>query len=400
MKKKSLESLDSEVFVTSTLYYPKEELSKFVELFSMLDIIDDRLSRYVDIIRESLKAGKFDNLPLDPEARKKNIINLVTNKIATISNTVAREKFEKWFDEACGKEQDLELQEELLYRYCWSEFVDRVNSEDIKNTDFRDKLNIKPIIPDMTDDTICALEDIDITEEKESGEIFPTGITPLDDMVKMRRTNFVVIAARTTVGKSLFMINQAINIAASGKPVLYTSLEESKSELKKRVISHIGLDKGKEQKVMKNFFIYNPKNGSPDTIFGDIEKIIQEKKMSAIFIDYIQLMKYPGMTDWDSLRILTRELKLFAIRNNILLVTASQTRRDAEIVGNSLTTLFGSSTIEADANIIMFLEPKRKQNVRVNNRSAVTIAVAKNRSGEQGNIDAEISYSNGHIEAI
>lgn len=400
MKKKSLESLDSEVFVTSTLYYPKEELIKFVELFSMMEIIDDRLNRYVDIIREALKAGRFDNLPDDPEARKSRIIEVVKSKIATITNTTARDKFEKWFFDATQKEQDLELQEELLYRYCWSEFVDRVNSEDIKNSDFRDKLNIKPVVPDMSDNLICSLAEVEIVDEKESSTVYPTGIKPLDEMVKMRRTNFVVIAARTTVGKSLFMINQAIELASQGTQILYTSLEESRTELKKRVISHVGLDRKKLETTLNNFIIYNPKNGSPDTIFSDIEKVIEERKIPVVFIDYIQLMKYPGMNDWDSLRILTRELKLFAIRNDVLLVTASQTRREAEVVGNSLTTLYGSSTIENDANIIIFLEPKRKANVRVNNRTAITMAVAKNRSGEQGNIDAEILYNNGHIEAL
>lgn len=60
--------------------------------------------------------------------------------------------------------------------------------------------------------------------------------------------------------------------------------------------------------------------------------------------------------------------------------------------------MYGSSTIEADANVVIMLEPVRHQNVRINNTTAIAIIVAKNRTGAQGKIDnVIIDYSRGHI---
>jgi replicative DNA helicase len=159
------------------------------------------------------------------------------------------------------------------------------------------------------------------------------------------------------------------------------------------------MDKGKQERVFKNFLIYNPTTSSPDPIFDELESTLKERNIAVIFIDYIQLMKYPKMQDFDSLRVLTRELKLFALRNNVCLITASQTRREAEVLGSSLSTLFGSSTIENDANIIMFLERERagSERVRMSNIVPINIMISKNRSGEQGVVNTEVDYSNGHI---
>lgn len=221
----------------------------------------------------------------------------------------------------------------------------------------------------------------------------------LDKIVKMRRTNFVVVAARTGIGKSLFMINQAIYNAKKGTRVLYVSLEESDAEVKRRVDAHIAGDKLDDvKKVNSNFFVYAAKVSSPDSIFNQVDKVIDDKGIKVIFFDYLQLMKYPSMHDFDSLRTLTRELKLYATSRNVLVVTASQLKRETELMGTSLTGLFGSSTIEADANAILLMEPVNAQAQKIENRCPIVIDVAKNRSGESKKIESiMVDYSCGHI---
>lgn len=397
--KKSLESFNTEVFVTSTVYYEKQDLERFLEVFSHLNVIDFRLARYIEILEQLMSSGDFDKLPKRPETRKKKIINLVKAKIGSIADSKARDKITTWFDSACEEEYDLELQDELFYRYCWAEFYDRVKSADEDNIPFKEKLAVRPNIPDIGRRQIQSMSDIEIPEETDDKQSFGTGIYRLDEMVSMRRSNFVVVAARASVGKSLFMINQAIYNAADGNRVLYTSLEENQVELKKRVRLHIGDKSDKEKKaILDNFIVYTPNSSSPNGILAEIVKCIKDYGISVVFIDYIQLMKYPGMGDWDSLRSLTRELKLFAVKNNVLLVTASQLKREVEYTGSNLASLYGSSTLEADANAVIILEPARHQNVRINNTTAVSIIVAKNRSGAQGKIDnIIIDYSRGHI---
>lgn len=399
--KRALENFNTEVFVSSTIYYEKEDIQRFLESFSNLTVIDFRLAEYIKILEKLMSSGDLDNLPKKPANRKNKIISLVGASIDSIADSKSRDKISTWFNEACEKEYDLELQDELFYRYCWSEFFDRVNREDESDTSFADKLSIRPNIPDIGRKQFQTLEDIVLPSEDEdiSKQVFPTGISSLDEMVQMRRTNFVVIAARASIGKSLFMINQALHNAASGNKTLYVSLEESDIELKKRMLIHIGAgDKDKYKSINENLIIFTPSNASPNSVLDEIARQVKDKDIKLVFIDYIQLMKYPGMSDWDSLRSLTRDLKLFAIKNNILLVTASQLKREVEYTGSNLASLYGSSTIEADANVVIMLEPVRHQNVRINNTTAIAIIVAKNRTGAQGKIDnVIIDYSRGHI---
>lgn len=399
--KRALENFNTEVFVSSTIYYEKEDIQRFLESFSNLTVIDFRLAEYIKILEKLMSSGDLDNLPKKPANRKNKIISLVSASIDSIADSKSRDKISTWFNEACEKEYDLELQDELFYRYCWSEFFDRVNREDESDTSFADKLSIRPNIPDIGRKQFQTLEDIVLPSEDEdiSKQVFPTGISSLDEMVQMRRTNFVVIAARASIGKSLFMINQALHNAASGNKTLYVSLEESDIELKKRMLIHIGAgDKDKYKSINENLIIFTPSNASPNSVLDEIARQVKDQDIKLVFIDYIQLMKYPGMSDWDSLRSLTRDLKLFAIKNNILLVTASQLKREVEYTGSNLASLYGSSTIEADANVVIMLEPVRHQNVRINNTTAIAIIVAKNRTGAQGKIDnVIIDYSRGHI---
>lgn len=399
--KRALENFNTEVFVSSTIYYEKEDIQRFLESFSNLTVIDFRLAEYIKILEKLMSSGDLDNLPKKPANRKNKIISLVSASIDSIADSKSRDKISTWFNEACEKEYDLELQDELFYRYCWSEFFDRVNREDESDTSFADKLSIRPNIPDIGRKQFQTLEDIVLPSEDEdiSKQVFPTGISSLDEMVQMRRTNFVVIAARASIGKSLFMINQALHNAANGNKTLYVSLEESDIELKKRMLIHIGAgDKDKYKSINENLIIFTPSNASPNSVLDEIARQVKDQDIKLVFIDYIQLMKYPGMSDWDSLRSLTRDLKLFAIKNNILLVTASQLKREVEYTGSNLASLYGSSTIEADANVVIMLEPVRHQNVRINNTTAIAIIVAKNRTGAQGKIDnVIIDYSRGHI---
>ena len=403
--KRNLQNLDCTVIVTSSLYYERQDFEELVQLFSNLTVEDFRLRTYLDVIQSLLTAGSLDKLPTRPGSRKKKVVRLVNEKLAAIPDSQSRDRITAWFNEAAEQERDIELAQELLYRYCWADFLDRAAQQDESDIPFRDKLSIRPVIPDIGKREVKALADVVMPTSQESidSQVFETGIVSLDDIVKMRKTNFVVIAARTTVGKSLFMINQAIYNAGQGTRVLYVSLEESDVELKNRVQLHIDAnnssDEAYKENVMKNFIIYTPGTSSPTTVLDESARIMRENDIGVIFIDYIQLMRYPGMSDWDSLRALTRELKLYAIKNNVLLVTASQLKREVEYTGANISSMYGSSTIENDANIILLLSSIRRESVRIDNTMAVKIDVAKNRSGQQGTVDnLLIDYSCGHIE--
>lgn len=406
MKRKS--NKDSLPFVNSVVLYDKSELHDFISVFIQMDLTNDEpLQLFVRALNDGYKNNAFDNLPQETEKRKEKIIQTVVSRINSVRSDKLREEFFDWFNKGLELDSDIELAKELFNRYRWDDLMDKMQKlNDNPDVKFEDKITkLKPIPTQANKKNICPLSEVEIPDEKDE-VVFPTGIEELDDKVKMRQSNFVVVAARASVGKSLFMLNHALYLAKNGISAIYVSLEESSIEIKKRVMNSIGAQINtnpeaieKNNDIMNRLFICTPSSSSPDTIFNEILDYKREHPVDVIFIDYMQLMKYPDIkNDFDSLRALTRSLKLFAIQNNVLLVSASQIRRDAEYTGANLASLYGSATIEADANVVILIEPIRQQNVRINNTTPISIKIAKNRSGAQGEItNLCIEYDKGTI---
>ena len=134
-----------------------------------------------------------------------------------------------------------------------------------------------------------------------------------------------------------------------------------------------------------NFLIMANKTNSADSIFSEIEEQLETFPAKIVFIDYLQLMRYSGMDEWGSLRKLTSELKQFASRNKILIVTASQLSRSSTDYGADLTSFFGSSTIENDSDIIISMERTDNDDMDDSDEAIINISILKNRQGKSGN---------------
>lgn len=390
--------MQDNVFVSSTMYYDNAELTRFCNAFSQFDIKDKFLKHYVEALNTLLKKDQSNNLGEDenPELRKLKTLALVCGVFKAIPNKKLSDDLIKQLETYANIECDISLANDLIDRYCWDAYLEQLQAADKDaRISFADKLAIKPITVSREEKLVIPLSEVVVRTD--NNEIYPTNIPQLDEIVKMRRTNFAIIAARTTVGKSLFMLNHAVQIA-DYKKVLYVSLEESAEELKKRVESRYTKETPNKRRVMNNLLLYTPDTSSPDTILSLITEVIKKEKIEVVFLDYIQLLKYNSMDDWASLRSITRELKIFANSQNVLLVTASQLKREAEYTGANMTGLFGSSTLEADANIVIILESTKRGAVRSQAQTEITINVTKNRGGQQAKLlNIPINYENGTI---
>ena len=90
--KRALENFNTEVFVSSTIYYEKEDIQRFLESFSNLTVIDFRLAEYIKILEKLMSSGDLDNLPKKPANRKNKIISLVSASIDSIADSKSRDK--------------------------------------------------------------------------------------------------------------------------------------------------------------------------------------------------------------------------------------------------------------------------------------------------------------------
>lgn len=225
-----------------------------------------------------------------------------------------------------------------------------------------------------------------------------TGFTRVDALLKgMRAGNFVIIAARPAVGKSVYAQNIAMNVARSGKSVLLYSLEMSDEELGERIISKtsgVQLDKitdhNLDEQDWKRIsdacqYLYDLPLIINDDPSVTTSKIRAEARMTEnlglIIVDFLTLIKSERKYDSRNLEVgaISRELKLLAKELKIPIIALSQLNRNAADTSRpTLAELRDSGELEQNTDSVIFL-----WNIDVE-QGIKGVAVAKNRQGRCG----------------
>lgn len=235
------------------------------------------------------------------------------------------------------------------------------------------------------------------------------GWPELDRYGVFHRGRTCVVAGRPGCGKTDFSINLASRLSKKYR-VYYLTLEETAEALMDRILSKVSrIDSGKltnktltprEREIIDNTagILRRHHNMMLDadsnlTIDGLEAKLIQHKPDIA-FIDHIGLLSPtdPRQTEYQSVREITRRLKVAAMKMGIVVVELCQINR-AGVKGNegrfcNLEDLRGSGTIEQDANSAIFVENRKPEDSRELHgeeaSTATAIMYAKNREGPTG----------------
>lgn len=394
------------------LYYDSIEFDIFLDLF-----------REIESDPELTPTGQFivfiNHLVVIHKTAKNNgrevSHNDVISQIEALNNLEPNEanraRFQIWFEnvKSLVGTAAFELSEDLYYHYIWLYNMDKMNLVNNSDLAFEDKLNFKILKPSLPlnggkNSTFLTLDNEE--EDEDVRKRYTTGIDILDNYIEPVDSNFFVIAARPGVGKSVTMLQMGLENALQGIPSLFISLEMTLSQLKSRILNwykdeYTPYTKYKEvskemrfQKLIKNFIITANKGNNADTIFSIMEEAIEKYGTKIFFLDYLQLVRYTGCTEWESLRNLTFDLKQFAKKNNVLVVSCTQVSRDSTNYGLELTSLFGSSTIENDSDIVIGLERIERDNIDDSSEKEINIKVLKNRQGLSGNkLNFDIDYA-------
>lgn len=411
---------------SSVLYYDDEELERFVNMMENIRneegvTMDGRFllfAEYVGMIHK----GKYVAGMKAPD-RKAKMVDLVKACASGELDAEKRDRFLMWFDFVLEKEIPTELVTDIMDHFIWDTFKNSVLTIDSSNIPFSEKLRIRPKKLDAylgNRDGICGMDQFDITAnvDSESAWVISSDQT-INSLVRLEKGNFLVFAARPGVGKSLAMINMGVTNAGHGKRCLYVSLEMGGSQLKERALNCVtgvnirnsctmngtldvrrfkrdvieAMKTQEWQKVTQNFDMYVTSKSSADAILADIEQEIKnaDRPYDIVFLDYLQLLRYATLDEWASLRKLTNSLKNLALRLGIIVVSASQVSRESTERGLYLTSLFGSSTIENDADIIIGLEEFQER--RNGTLAALNMKLLKYREGALTEIKIEIDYA-------
>ncbi len=262
------------------------------------------------------------------------------------------------------------------------------------------------------------LKDVYLECEKDMGDIsgIPSGFSSLDGLTGgFQDSDFIVIGARPSVGKTAFALNIALEAAKSEVAVIF-SLEMAKKQLLKRAVSQIGevdsvklrnpyrLFQDKDWDAMQQaigtlssleLHIFDKGGMDIPFIWTHLRKLRRnygEEKRMLVIIDYLQLisgdMRLKGNRQAEISEI-SRALKQMAKELNVVVIALSQLSRAVESRQDKrpmLSDLRESGQIEQDADLIAFLYRDDYYDKQSEQANQIEVILAKQRNGPVGTI--------------
>ena len=241
-----------------------------------------------------------------------------------------------------------------------------------------------------------------------------TGFTDLNKKTAgLQGSDLIIVAARPSMGKTTFAMNLCENAAMDqDKPVLIFSLEMPAEQIMMRMLASLSrvdqtkirtgqLDDEDWARISstmgilmqkKNMFIDDSSGLTPTEVRSRARRIARDNGgLSMIMIDYLQLMRVPGLQENRTLEIaeISRSLKALAKELNVPVVALSQLNRSLEQRADKRpvnSDLRESGAIEQDADLIMFIYRDEVYHEDSALKGIAEIILGKQRNGPIGTV--------------
>ncbi len=248
-----------------------------------------------------------------------------------------------------------------------------------------------------------------------------TGYNDLDDITSgMHPSDYIVIAARPSIGKTALVLGIALNVAINEKKgVALFSLEMAKDQLVTRLMAskfHVDAHRLRTGTLSKADFkrIGNnlPALSSAPIYIDDsasltvlemrtkTRRLMRRVPLGLIVVDYLQLLNGSSKRQENrqqEISMISRQLKALGREMGVPVVALSQLSRQVESRDNKrpiLADLRESGAIEQDADVVMFIyrpEMYGKKQIKIFGNTypsdgIAQILIAKQRNGPVGDI--------------
>lgn len=268
------------------------------------------------------------------------------------------------------------------------------------------------IIGDVTGELLTKISELELNPGGITG--LTTGFAKLDEMTSgLQKSDLVVVAGRPSMGKTTFAMNLVESaIMNSDLAAVVFSMEMPADQLAMRMLSSLGrinqtnlrtgqLTDPDWDRITsaitlikdKPLYIDETPGLSPNDIRARTRRIArQEKGISIIMVDYLQLMRGSGNPEnrTNEISEISRSLKAIAKEFNCPVVALSQLNRSLEqrtIKRPIMSDLRESGAIEQDADVIAFVYRDEVYNPEEqNNKGLAEIIIGKQRNGPIGTV--------------
>ncbi len=266
-------------------------------------------------------------------------------------------------------------------------------------------------IRDVVDQGFKMIEKLYETKAMISG--VPSGFSDLDQLTTgFQKQDFIVLAARPSMGKTAFALELMRNAAVHGDPktpTAFFSLEMSAKQLVLRMLcSEAMVDSNKVRKGFLGADDWTPLTNAAGILGGapiliddtpgitirelrsKARRLKREHDVGLIVIDYLQLITDPQTkieSRQQEISNISRMLKSLAREVDVPVVTLSQLSRKVESREDKrpiLSDLRESGAIEQDADLVLFLYRDEVYNKESDAQGMAEIIIGKQRNGPLG----------------
>lgn len=248
-----------------------------------------------------------------------------------------------------------------------------------------------------------------LLEERQDGEPvgITTGIESLDRLTGgFQQSDLIILAGRPGLGKTSLALNFVENAALKfRKTCAVFSLEMTEMQLVQRLISmnteidgnrlrrgrltqpeFTSISAASSRLQAAPVYLDGPSRLTTTDILARARRLQAEHGLDLLVIDYLQLIEGGDTRNRvQEVAEITRSLKAIARELDVPVIALSQLSRQIESRGTEpmLSDLRDSGSIEQDADLVMFLWQKDKED---REQGLVRLKVAKHRNGPTGEL--------------
>ena len=391
MKRVLPHSVEAEQSVIGAMLMDKEAVIAASEIITAQDFYQNQYGVMFESMVELFNEGKpVDLITLQDRLREKDVppevssLEFVGELIAMVPTSANIRSYANIVREKAVLRKLIRVNEEIANTcYAGTEPLEQILANTEKSIfDLLQSRNSGEFVP-IRQVALNVLEKIEIASRTQGTVTgIPTGFIDLDYKTSgMQPSDFVLIAARPSMGKTAFVLNLVDHVAVrKGIPCMVFSLEMSKEQLVNRMLameSNVDSQKLRTGNLTDSDWdaivegigvIGNSKLIIDDTpgisiteLRSKCRKMKLEYGLGMVIIDYLQLMSGSGKSGdnrQQEISEISRSLKALAREMNAPVIALSQLSRACETRQDHrpmLSDLRESGAIEQDADVVMFL---------------------------------------------
>ncbi|MCI6887292.1 MAG: replicative DNA helicase [Lachnospiraceae bacterium] len=423
MKRVLPHSVEAEQSVIGSMLMDKEAIIAASEIITASDFYQNQYGVMFEAMVELFNEGKpVDLITLQDRLKEKDVppevssLDFVRDIITTVPTSANVRSYANIVREKAVLRRLIKVNEEIANTcYVGKEPLEQILADTEKSIfDLLQSRDSGEFVP-IRQVALNVLEKIEIAS-KTQGTVtgIPTGFIDLDYKTSgMQPSDFILIAARPSMGKTAFVLNLVDHVAVrKGLPCMIFSLEMSKEQLVNRMLameSNVDSQKLRTGNLTDTDWdaivegigvIGNSKLIIDDTpgisiteLRSKCRKMKLEHGLSMVIIDYLQLMSGSGKSGENrqqEISEISRSLKALAREMNAPVVALSQLSRACETRTDHrpmLSDLRESGAIEQDADVVMFLYRDDYYNKDTDTPNIAEVIIAKQRNGPIGTVN-------------